>query len=110
MTGCKYMDWLKDISYDIKGEIGTGYAEMVPALNIYILGHSLDVTDKDILAKLINTEGAKTTIFYHSQESLGNQIANLVKVIGQDNLIARVHGENASIIFKQQQEAIQIIK
>ena len=76
--------------------------------NVYIIGHSLDITDKDILSSLINMKRTKTTIFYHSQAALGNQINNLVKVLGEDNLIAKVHGENASIVFQKQQEPIPI--
>ena len=46
-----------------------------------------------------------TIIFHHDQDALGKQIANLVKVIGQDNLISMVHGSNARIILQQQQDA-----
>lgn len=60
--------------------------------NICFIGHSLDVTDKDILKKLItykkeNAGKAKVIVYYHNQEALSSQIANLVKVIGQDKLI-----------------------
>lgn len=53
-------------------------------------------------------ESTKTTIFYHNQVTLGSQISNLVKVLGEDNLIAKVHGENASVVLQKQQETIQI--
>ena len=46
-------------------------------------------------------DGAKTTIFYHKKESMGSQIANLVKVIGEDELIKRTDGRNRTIIFRQ---------
>ena len=70
--------------------------------NLYIIGHSLDVTDKDILKELILAPDTTTTIFYYNQEAMASQIANLVKVIEQDELIERVHGKNPTIIFKQQ--------
>ena len=41
----------------------------------------------------------------YNKEVLGKQIVNVVKIIGQDNLISKVHGENASIILKEQQQA-----
>ena len=75
-----------------------------PENNIYIWGHSLDITDGDILSSLINMPNTKTTIFYHNQEALGNQIGNLVKVLGENELISMVHGENARIVFKEQQK------
>ena len=99
-TGCQYIDWLKELGYITDMEID-GWE---PIINIYIFGHSLDVTDKDILARLILKDGAKTTIFYHNKKALESQIANLVKVIGQDELIARVHGGDATIEFVEQQE------
>lgn len=98
MTGCKFTDWL-----EIRRDVIKRMPRMVnpPELNIYFYGHSLDVTDKDILRKLILEEGAKTVIFYHNQEALGNQIANLVKVIGEDELIKRTDGEKQSIKFEK---------
>lgn len=99
-TGCKYIDWLKEYGYISEMKLD-GYE---PIINIYIFGHSLDETDKDILEKLIMNESAKTTIYYHDKKTLGSQIANLVKVIRQDNLIEKVHGEDATIEFIQQQE------
>ena len=103
-TGCKYVDWINSIA-----QFPSGYGKNGDAIhNVYIMGHSLDITDKDILSSLINMKGTKTTIFYHSQATLGNQISNLVKVLGEDELIAKVHGENASIVLQKQKEPISI--
>lgn len=49
------------------------------------------------------TENTITKIFHFNQDALGKQIGNLVKVIGQKNLISMVHGQFASIILQQQQ-------
>lgn len=68
---------------------------------IYIFGHSLDITDKDILKELIECPNTITTIFYHNKEVYAQQITNLVKVIGQDDLIKRVSGANPTIIFRK---------
>jgi len=70
--------------------------------NVYIFGHSLDVTDGDILRNLILHENVHTTIFYHNKDVMGQQIANLVKVIGQDELIKRTGGSTKTIEFKLQ--------
>lgn len=103
MTGCKYVDWINSLE-----QLWLRYGSRDATHNIYIIGHSLDITDKDILSSLINLENVKTTIFYHSQAALGSQINNLVKVLGEDNLIAKVHGKNARIVFQKQQEPIKI--
>lgn len=75
---------------------------------LHIFGHSLDVTDKDILKELILTEGMHTTIYYRNLDQKGQQIANLVKVIGQDELIKRTGGGSAGTIkFKLQKPMIK---
>lgn len=95
-TGCRFVDWLDSLQSN-NNQLG----KTTESLNIYIYGHSLDVTDADILKKLILAKNAYTTIFHYSKEALGSQIANLVKVIGEDELIKRTDGRNRSIIFKQ---------
>lgn len=79
-----------------------------PKHNIYIFGHSFDVTDRDILRDLILNDNVYTTIFYHNREELGRKIANLVKVIGQDELIRRTGGSTKTIEFKQQRDMVPI--
>jgi len=96
-TGCNYIDWLNKRNNTGKTMPKLGSTD----LNIYIYGHSLDVTDADILWRLIMEKGAKTTIFYHKKESMGSQIANLVKVIGEEELIKRTDGRNRTIVFCQ---------
>lgn len=56
----------------------------------------------DVTQKMSNIR--TSTIFHFNQEALGRQIVNLVKVIGQDTLISMVHGSDAKIILKRQQE------
>lgn len=84
------------------------YIEKYNIDNIYIFGHSLDVTDKDVLRDLILNDNVHITIFYHSKEAMGQQVANLVKVIGQDELIRRTGESNKTIEFKPQQSMIPI--
>ena len=99
-TGCHYLDW-----FDRKDKIESGnlykvnYSEYT--FNIFIYGHSLDVTDADILRRLILRDDTKVTIFYHSKEALGDQIAHLVRVIGEEELIRRTDGTNCSIVFRK---------
>lgn len=74
---------------------------------LYVFGHSLDVTDKDILRALICNDHVKTVIYYHrktesDKTALGQLIHNLVKIIGQEELIRRTGGSNRSIEFVPQ--------
>lgn len=90
-TGCKYQKWLKNVT------------ENSP-INVYIIGHSLDETDKDILKGIITHPGVKTTIFYHDKKSHDREIINMIKIIGQDKLTEMVYGSDPKIIFSNQEE------
>lgn len=112
MTGNTYKKWILkmvNIECELTGECDElGQSETQKITNqIYIFGHSLDITDKDILKELIEFENAVTTIFYYNRDVYAQQITNLVKLIGQDELIKRVSGANPTIIFKQQQNRIR---
>lgn len=136
-TGCKYKMWVDNIRKDYvqylkKQEeadrreytyISDSMQRMMNSLavsaikeeeyaihNLYIFGHSLDITDKDILCDLILNDNVHTTIFYLNKDVMGQQIANLVKVIGQDELIRRTGGNTKTIEFKLQQSMIPIDK
>lgn len=100
-TGCIYRDWLEQMDYVFDFEMGYSSSN----LNIYIWGHSLDITDKDILKDLVEAPGAQVIVFYHTREAFGKQIMNMTKIIGPDKLIARVHGKQASIKFVEQYTA-----
>lgn len=74
---------------------------------LYIFGHSLDVTDGDVLRRLICNDNVQTTIFYQHKDaddksSLAKKIRNLVRVIGQDELIRRTGGPSRTIRFLPQ--------
>lgn len=129
-TGCKYKNWVDRIRQDYLAHVqrleDTEYMkqryipdrtqrminslavsaikkEKCPMHNLSIFGHSLDITDRDILRDLILNDNVYTTIFYVNKDVMGQQIANLVKVIGQDELIKRTGGSTKTIEFKPQQ-------
>lgn len=100
-TGSEYVKWIQHMNR---------YGE---DNNIVIFGHSLDVSDKDILKKLILESGYKNKdgtygkntnviIYYYNEDVYAQQISNLVKIIGQDELIDRVSGQNPRIVFNKQ--------
>ncbi len=116
-TGSKYKEWVSKIREDAKNTksmlkdqypIQIPFAKFRYKHSLYIFGHSLDVTDRDILRDLILNDNVYTTIFYHNREELGRKIANLVKVIGQDELIRRTGGNTKTIEFKQQRDMVPI--
>ncbi|MBD5467931.1 MAG: hypothetical protein HDR21_07250 [Lachnospiraceae bacterium] len=117
-TGCRYKDWIYEIKEGCKiteSKLQKLYPIQIPfnkfsdhmQHNIYIFGHSLDVTDKDILKELILNDNVYTTIFYLDRKDLRNKITNLVLVIGQDELIRRTGGSTKTIEFKLQQNMVE---
>lgn len=94
-TGNEYKKWLKQIDENI--EAGRKEENV-----LYIFGHSLDETDGDILREFITHDNLKTVIFYKNKKQMGQQIANLVKVLESDEVIKRVYGNNPTIVFVQQ--------
>lgn len=126
-TGCKYKDWLDVIERgrkEVLEKSNLKYSTRIPFKkygdkrhNLYIFGHSLDVTDKDIFRDLILNDNVFTTIYYHKtyddngkddngRIDLGLKIANLVKVIGKDELIRRTGGSTKTIEFELQKDMV----
>ena len=95
-TGSTYKKWLLNDSYKENSCVKFNN-------HLYILGHSLDVTDGDILSDLTLNENVFTTIYYHNKNAMKKQIVNLIKVIGEDELIKRTSETTKTIEFKQQQ-------
>lgn len=118
-TGCDYVDWIDSIkdayeeacykSAGFSGKMGNNSRKARPtdfhcSSNLYIFGHSLDITDGDILRALICNDNVNTKIFYYREKkddkrTLEKLISNLVRVIGQDELIKRTGGEFKTIEF-----------
>ena len=92
-TDSTYMKWVEQIKK---------YPEVNH--NLFIFGHSLDKTDRDILKLLICNDNVTTKIYYYrknknDRKELGKLIKNLVRIMGQDELISRTMGEHKTIEF-----------
>ena len=92
-TDSTYMKWVEQIKK---------YPEVNH--NLFIFGHSLDKTDRDILKLLICNDNVTTKIYYYrknknDKKELGKLIKNLVRIMGQDELISRTMGEHKTIEF-----------
>lgn len=134
-TGCRYKEWVDAIKadyldflqmqeilrsqkkltcnsnlnttlYDL--EVKNLEKEKCSIHNLYIFGHSLDITDKDVLRELMLNDNVHTVIFYHDKQAMKQQIANLVKIIGQEELIKRTGGKAKTIEFRAQREMQEI--
>lgn len=52
--------------------------------HLHVVGHSLDITDKDILTGLMLFENTITTIYYHSVKAKNEQIEKLILLFGKE--------------------------
>jgi len=87
-TDVNYFDWIKEVSNPANHTIEN---------NLYIFGHSLDKTDRDVIRKLISTPNMKTHIYYYrktenDREDLAKKIQNLILIFGSDE-VTRMSGE-----------------
>ena len=99
-TGAEYQEWFSAV--DERNNLQGGRPSNRKPKNTTIFGHSLDVTDKDILEDVIR-QSDKTTIYYHDPEdheleSLNTYILNLIQILGKRDLLTFTN--SGKIIFK----------
>lgn len=71
-----------DLSYiSFVDEIEQANGGIVP-FNLYVIGHSLDKTDKEVIQDLF-MRAARIIIYYHNQNAVSDYIRNLVSVFGK---------------------------
>lgn len=98
-TACEYVNWFDKEDQDISKERN----------EVYIFGHSLDITDGDVLSTIINCPNTYVIIYYYDDVAYGKQIANLVSLLGQEVLLNKVYGKNPRIVFRHQKEHKKVI-
>lgn len=104
-TGFTYRKWINkmdELTYTFRNYKSLEDSDNPFCNNIFIFGHSLDVTDADVLQDLIDRSGVKTTIFYYDKQQQTQQIANLVKMLGQEKFIKMINSVPQQICFIQQ--------
>ncbi len=99
-TGIKSYEWFDEIKKD--------YEESGKAAKIFIFGHSLDVTDKDILYDYLESEATDVTIYCRDEATAGEYIANVIKIIGEKRLLEKVNQYPQKLKFVIQQPMVPI--
>lgn len=97
-TNCDYKKWIDEINQ----------TKSFTKHNVYIFGHSLASTDRDVLLDFIENEKTIITIYYNNSNQYSDQICNLVHLIGPDKLNEWVHQAKPKITFVKQQPMINI--
>ena len=70
-TDSEYLRWINSFSGDI------GHYTLI------VMGHSLDVTDKDIISEMFSN-AVNIYILYHNSRAKALYISNLIKIFGKD--------------------------
>ena len=73
-TDSQYLQWLND------------RCDHQEDLNLLIMGHSLDITDRDILYELIEL-ASDIKILYYDERSKAQYVANLVRIFGREGFM-----------------------
>lgn len=95
-TDTSYKKWIEQISKK-KDEIS----------EIYIFGHSLDVTDKEVFEPLLNISNAKTTVFCYDKDTRSRLIANVIKLIGKNNAIQKINSGQIAFVIQARSSTIE---
>ncbi len=67
---------------------------------IYVYGHSLDVTDSDVLSEILGAEYASLVVFAKGKQKEGELISNLIKLIGEENVIGKAYAKPTMLEFR----------
>lgn len=100
-TNNQYSIWIDDIVAETIDCHGNNVR--IDEFELHIFGHSLDITDKDILRAFILNDNVHTKIYYYrtaddDKRDFSAKIKNLIGIIGQDELIARTGGGSKNTI------------
>lgn len=60
--------------------------------NIFVYGHSLDVTDKDILELFLKPDYSSLVVYVKGDVNEGKLISNMIKIMTEDVLIKKATG------------------
>lgn len=93
-------------SYKWFDEIKSDYEKNNEVAEVFIFGHSLDVTDKDILYDYLESEATDVTIYCRNEEIEGEYIANVIKIIGEKRLLEKVNQYPPKFRFVIQQPMV----
>lgn len=89
---CKFRKWILSIYSEDNGLNNKSH-------NLYIIGHSLTISDREILHELITLKKMTTTIYYHSNDSYLNLMQNLAAILGYQKFSELI--ENDFIKFEK---------
>jgi hypothetical protein len=110
-TGNDSYKYLKEIQDIFKkkekkwsGNVDTSKVHSDGISYVYIFGHSLDVTDKDILSSFVGDDSTSVTVYCRNKGTEGELIANTIKLIGAEKLLDKSNYIPTKLDFLIQEE------
>lgn len=96
----RYLEEIKGIGSNINRNINMPDDENNNYVSeVYVFGHSLDITDKDIISEFIGNDATSVRIFCRSKQSEGELIAKTINLIGEDKLIEKTYRKIANLEY-----------
>ena len=104
----KYLKEIQDIFKEKEknwsGNVDTSKVHSDGISYVYIFGHSLDVTDKDILSSFVGDNSTSVTVYCRNKGTEGELIANTIKLIGAEKLLDKSNYIPTKLDFVIQKE------
>lgn len=107
-TGVDSYKWIKEINDLYEQNIAENSSNNSAVADIRIFGHSLDITDKDILYDYLESDATDVTIYCKDEATEGEYIANVIKIIGEKRLLEKVNQYPPKLKFVIQQPMVPI--
>lgn len=109
----KYLNEIYEI-YEKRGGIWSGNVDKKNTHTdgttlVYVFGHSLDITDKDILFDFFENEATAVTIYCRNKGTEGELLANMIKIISEKRLLQKVNQAPSKIEFIIQKDMVNKI-
>jgi len=112
-TGIENYKYLKEINkyYEKNKERWSGNVDMNTThpngvSYVYIFGHSLDVTDKDILSGFVGSESTSVTVYCYDKGTEGELIANTIKLISEEQLLKKTNNVPSKLDYVIQKKQV----
>lgn len=90
----KYRDWVNTIEEENQAAMLQVYQDNVAEHYLFIIGHSLTLSDRVILKELITLENMNTIIIFHDEANKINLMQNLAAILGYKEFSALMERES----------------
>lgn len=81
------------------GKVDTNETHADGITFVYVFGHSLDKTDKDVLKDFLANEATAVSVYCKDKEAEGELIANVIQLISENRLLEKVNQTPPKIEF-----------